>query len=268
MRDAEIPQIAESVLPGGSTPIRQVHIRTWQPGTGMEFHRHAFYHVNFVAYGAVQISAGGQVLEARAGAAFVLPPDIPHRLHTDGGYVQVGADVRQEFDDGLFAMLHEAYGKIPAVTDMNRMRAEFGRFLCPMAAQTQLDRRMLRNAAERMVLEVIACRRTAPSAFRRAVIAQMTSAAAPPSVQALADRLFCSKSQLERRMHREFGCSAGAYLAAERLSQVCARLEAGETLRQIAEETGFCDAAHLSVFFRRRTGQTPGTYRTKCGGGG
>ncbi len=263
-----VPQIAESVLPGGNTPIRQVHIRTWAAGTGMDFHSHAFYHVNFIAYGAVQIGAGGQVLRARAGETFVLPPDVPHRLHTDGGYVQVGVDVRPAFDDGLFALLREAYGKTPAVADMNRLRAEFGRFLCPMAAQTQLDRRMLRNLAERMVLEVIACRRAAVSEFRRAVIAQMTAEEAPRSVQELADRLFCSKSQLERRMRREFGCSAGAYLAAERLSQVCARLEAGETLRQIAEETGFCDAAHLSVFFQRHTGQSPGAYRAKRSGGG
>ena len=263
MQTHTMPQIPESVLPGERTPIRQVHIRTWLPGTGMDAHSHAFYHVNFVAYGAVRIGAGGRVLCAHAGEAFVLPPEVPHRLHTDDGYVQVGVDVRAAFDDGLYALLREACGDVPTVADMNRLRAEFGRFLCPIAAQTQADRRLLRNLAERMVLEVIASRQAAPSDFHRAVLAQMTSDAPPRSVQALADRLYCSKSQLERRMHRAFGCSAGAYLAAERLSQVCVRLESGETLRRIAAETGFCDAAHLSTFFRRHTGQTPGAYRAK-----
>ena len=89
---------------------------------------------------AAQERAG--LINANAGIRFCQSIDIEEHLKFN----------RLAARDGeLFALLREAYGKTPAVADMNRLRAEFGRFLCPMAAQTQLDRRMLRNLAERLL---------------------------------------------------------------------------------------------------------------------
>lgn len=71
-----------------------------------------------------------------------------------------------------------------------------------------------------------------------------------------------SKTHLERLSKKEFGCSAIKYIEHLRFLNICSMLtNTNKMLSTIAEECGFCDSSHLSVFFKKHCGKTPAKFR-------
>ncbi len=83
----------------------------------------------------------------------------------------------------------------------------------------------------------------------------------PLDVPQLAARV----SMPERSFHRKFTTAMGEtparFVETLRLERVRALLDAGKTLKEIVQETGFASPAQLSRAFERRFGVTPRTYR-------
>jgi AraC-like DNA-binding protein len=83
----------------------------------------------------------------------------------------------------------------------------------------------------------------------------------PPSLAEIALETGLSRYQLVRAFRSEVGIPPYAWLAQHRVTCARALLEHGHGLAVTAAMTGFADQAHLTRWFRRVVGITPGAYR-------
>ncbi|TDC82059.1 AraC family transcriptional regulator [Actinomadura sp. 7K507] len=105
---------------------------------------------------------------------------------------------------------------------------------------------------------------------RRTDVAQIASATAtrlsdelvaPPSLAEVAADLELSRYQLLRAFRDAMGMPPYAWLAQHRVTRARALLDAGHRPAEAATLVGFADQAHLTRWFRRVVGVTPGAYR-------
>lgn len=86
--------------------------------------------------------------------------------------------------------------------------------------------------------------------------------AEPVSLARIADVVSLHPVYLARMFRHYHECSVGEYLRRRRIESACAQLSAGrKSLAEIAADCGFCDQAHFTRTFHRRTGLTPAAYR-------
>lgn len=83
----------------------------------------------------------------------------------------------------------------------------------------------------------------------------------PPSLQQIAASLGLSRFQLLRTFRETVGIPPYAWLAQYRVGRARALLADGFRPAQAATMTGFADQAHLTRWFRRVVGVTPGAFR-------
>jgi AraC-like DNA-binding protein len=83
----------------------------------------------------------------------------------------------------------------------------------------------------------------------------------PPTLAALATELELSRYQLLRRFAAEVGMPPYGWLAQHRVARARGLLDRGLPLGEVAAAVGFADQAHLTRWFRRVLGVTPGAYR-------
>jgi AraC-like DNA-binding protein len=84
---------------------------------------------------------------------------------------------------------------------------------------------------------------------------------APPALAELAADAGLSRYQLLRAFRAEVGMPPYAWLAQHRVARARLLLEQGHRPATAATLTGFADQAHLTRWFRRVVGVTPGAYR-------
>ena len=84
----------------------------------------------------------------------------------------------------------------------------------------------------------------------------------PIGAPQIADGIGISRLQLDRLFAKELGISVGREIARQRLVQAKLLLRNTDApLAEIAEQTGFCNAAYLASVFRNEMGLTPGVWR-------
>ncbi|MEO3750992.1 AraC family transcriptional regulator [Streptomyces sp. B6B3] len=83
----------------------------------------------------------------------------------------------------------------------------------------------------------------------------------PPTLAEIAADLGLSRYQVLRAFRTSTGMPPYAWLAQHRVARARALLAAGRRPAEVAELVGFADQAHLTRWFRRVTGVTPGAYR-------
>jgi len=83
----------------------------------------------------------------------------------------------------------------------------------------------------------------------------------PPALAELAAEAGLSRYQLLRSFRAEVGMPPYAWLAQHRVARARVLLEQGHRPAEAATLTGFADQAHLTRWFRRVVGVTPGAYR-------
>jgi AraC-like DNA-binding protein len=106
-----------------------------------------------------------------------------------------------------------------------------------------------------------------PDATSGAVARQVMSRLAdqltcPPALTEIAADVGLSRFQLLRAFRAEVGMPPYAWLAQHRVARARTLLERGHRPAEAAALTGFADQAHLTRWFRRVVGVTPGAYRT------
>lgn len=85
----------------------------------------------------------------------------------------------------------------------------------------------------------------------------------PPSVLQLAELAGMSRYQLDRRMQRVFGLSAGQWLIKCRIQAAQRQLEStSASVAIVAASAGYSDQSAFTRQFRKATGLTPNEYRT------
>jgi AraC-like DNA-binding protein len=77
-----------------------------------------------------------------------------------------------------------------------------------------------------------------------------------------------SYENFRKRFAQHTSESPGAYQKRRRLEWACAAIYQGQhTMKQIADELGFCDVFHFSKAFKQVIGTTPSEYRRRVSGG-
>ena len=95
-----------------------------------------------------------------------------------------------------------------------------------------------------------------------AVMERLAAAPAqPPTLAEIAGDLGLSRYQVVRAFRAAVGMPPYAWLAQYRVARARALLEAGLRPAEAATRVGFADQAHLTRWFRRVLGVTPGAYR-------
>ncbi|MBQ8508851.1 MAG: helix-turn-helix transcriptional regulator [Clostridia bacterium] len=257
-------------LPAPFLLINNMHTA---PGFRLDYQSHPYYHVNHVTDGSLTVRIGGQVVQITAGQTMILPPGIPHLLETDEGYRQIGMDIGEVHDErGLSDALSEltASGTPEhfAVTARHNVGCTYEQMVALLESPTRWNQLRAVNMAEAILLDALDRLRAdtddCEPFIRR--FGEMLDAhgSGNLTLSDMCRHLCLSRTQLERLSARAFGCGASEYCARLRYAKVCSLLRTTEkTLAEIAAETDFCDAGHLSVFFRKRAGVTPGEYRRR-----
>ncbi len=73
-----------------------------------------------------------------------------------------------------------------------------------------------------------------------------------------------SRGYLVQTFHQALGVPPHAYLRQVRVRHAKERLAAGQSIAEVALETGFTDQSHLNRWFKRLWGFTPGQYRASA----
>ncbi|MGP3970982.1 AraC family transcriptional regulator [Streptomyces sp. 6N223] len=89
----------------------------------------------------------------------------------------------------------------------------------------------------------------------------------PPSLAEVGAELGLSRYQVLRAFRASVGMPPYAWLAQHRVDRARALLEAGHRPAEAAGLVGFADQAHLTRWFRRVLGVTPGAYRASVRNG-
>ena len=76
----------------------------------------------------------------------------------------------------------------------------------------------------------------------------------------------CSRYAAYRAFRQAYGLSPSDYQRQLRVQTARRLLSAGAAPAQVAADAGFADQAHLTRWFRRYYGITPGAYRAAAGG--
>ena len=89
-----------------------------------------------------------------------------------------------------------------------------------------------------------------------------------PTPQGVAREVGLSYENFRKRFAELSGESPGRYQKRRRLEWACAAIYQGEhTIKEIADELGFCDVFHFSKAFKQVVGITPSEYRRRVSGG-
>jgi AraC-like DNA-binding protein len=148
--------------------------------------------------------------------------------------------------------------------ELRRLHAALGAGLLetrPLEAESRLSwllgELVRRHACSSRDFEVRGAGRVA-----RLVMAQLADRlVSPPALAEIAAETGLSRYQLVRSFRTEVGMPPYAWLAQFRVTQARALLERGCRPAEAAALTGFADQAHLTRWFRRVVGVTPGVYR-------
>jgi AraC-like DNA-binding protein len=113
---------------------------------------------------------------------------------------------------------------------------------------------------------------TVPSAVRNSGVARATMdrladrIISPPALHEIATDLGLSRFQLLRTFRETVGMPPYAWLSQYRVTRARALIADGHRPAQAAALTGFADQAHLTRWFRRVLGVTPGAFRDSVHG--
>lgn len=151
----------------------------------------------------------------------------------------------------------------PALADgVRRVHAALGREAEPLEVESGLAwllGELVRRHASQSVPE--AGPRTSGGVTRLVLARLSDRVTCPPTLAEMASEAGMSRYQLVRTFAAEVGMPPYTWLAQHRVTRARALLEQGRGLAETAAVTGFADQAHLTRWFRRVVGVTPGVYR-------
>jgi AraC-like DNA-binding protein len=257
--------------PGGQA-LDLLHARVTEPYAP---HVHEEYAVGACTAGREVIRYRGTLHYAGPGSVVVLEPG---EAHTGGPADPPDFTYRVMYPaEGLLADGRLAQGarrmprfREPVIADpglaaeLRRLHAALGAGLLetePLQAESRLSwllgELVRRHASPSRDVEVPGAGRVA-----RMVMAQLADRlVCPPALAEIAAGTGLSRYQLVRCFRTEVGMPPYAWLAQHRVSAARALLDRGCRPAEVAALTGFADQAHLTRWFRRVVGVTPGVYR-------
>ena len=226
--------------------------------------RHRHIHFNIITSGTPVINIGDESHVLCPGDMVFLPKELPHTVEFQKEYSQIAVELSDRGDEKWdeffpvslpekFEIRHISGVSEESYTEMKEL----------ILYQDLLEKRQIQNLAERYLLLFLAARKDEDKGFREQLKAILISG--DPcfmSLESISSDLHYSKTHTERLMRENFGCGVSEYLRKIRMSKAYDLLhEPDFSIAEIAELTGFYDAAHFSSFFKKKTGISPREYR-------
>jgi AraC-like DNA-binding protein len=231
-------------------------------------HVHEPFAFGAVTEGAESIGYRGGRHYSAPGSVAILEPGEPHA----GGPVAPGGFVYRVMYPPA-ALLADGADRPPRflqaviadpglALELRRVHALLSRPAEPLEAESRLaallGELVRRHSSPAAPLDEV--RRA--TAMTRQVMSRLTDQlVCPPGLTEIAADAGLSRYQLLRSFRAEVGMPPYAWLAQHRVARARVLLERGHSPAQAAMLTGFADQAHLTRWFRRVVGITPGAYR-------
>jgi AraC-like DNA-binding protein len=262
-------------------------VRYWRSPDGRveamhaRFHAHVYHRHSHETYSFGITEAGAQSFRCRggehtsaAGMVMAFNPDDPHDGHATGedGFTYRMVHV---VPDAVEEVLAESAGRTrglplfaqPVVHD-ERVAWSLRRLHAALATGTPLE------VDERLAAAVGALARAAATRTADGALPASTAEHVAGRVRALIDEAFaedlgtgdlaaaagCSRYAVYRAFEAVHGLAPSEYQRQRRLRAARALLAAGRGPAEVAAEVGFADQAHLTRWFVRSFGLTPGAY--------
>jgi AraC-like DNA-binding protein len=277
----EVGQVRERAVWHRVSPVHghfldSLHARIVRPYAP---HLHEEFAVGACSEGVEVIRYRGALHYSGPGSVAVLEPGEPH----DGGPLDRSGFVYRVLYPSA-DLLREASGRVPwfpqpvvidpALADgLRRVHVALGRNAESLEVESGLAwllGELVRRHASQSLPDVDPRK---ASGLTRLVLARLSDRlTCPPTLAEMASEAGLSRYQLVRTFAAEIGMPPYTWLAQHRVARARALLEEGHGLAETAAITGFADQAHLTRWFRRVVGVTPGVYRnsvqdtTKPGG--
>jgi AraC-like DNA-binding protein len=248
---------------GGSPPSGQGGVGEWvrywrSPDERLEaiharfrghaYHRHSHetYSFGVTEAGAQTFTCRGAVRTSAAGMVMAFNPDDPHDGHATarGGFVYRMVHVTPTLVQEVLAGTGARPLRLPLFADPVAADAELAAALRRLHARMTAGTDLERDELARRV---------------RALLDEAHPGPVVPEVLAAATG--CSRYTLYRVFRSAFGLSPGDYQRQLRLRAARRLLASGRGPAAVAAEVGFADQAHLTRWFVRTFGVTPGAYR-------
>ncbi|WP_329263287.1 AraC family transcriptional regulator [Streptomyces pseudovenezuelae] len=238
-------------------------------------HAHDEYTIGVCVGGSEVIDYRGGHIRTGPGSIVVLAPG---EMHTGGpGTPTDGYAYRALY--AAPALLTEGSGlpyfREPLLDDpelaaaLLRAHAELSACPDPLETESRLPWLLTALACRHSTARVETCVIPGAEAVARTVRDRLADELlSPPSLADLASDLGLSRYQLLRAFRTTMGVPPYAWLAQYRVGRARALLESGLRPSEVAALVGFADQAHLSRWFRRVLGVTPGAYRNSVQDGG
>ncbi len=245
-------------------PVEAMHAHF----TSHVYHRHS--HESY-SFGVTE--TGAQAFTCRQGRhvsgrgmVMAFNPDDPHDGHAegDGGFTYRMVHVWPEF----FASLTEVplpLFRSPVIEDPALAASVRGLHLSLTGRATELERYERLTATARLLARHASARVPARGAADRRVAARirelLQDGAADLTADDLAAAAGCSRYAAYRAFTQAYGLAPSDYRRQLRVRAARGLLSAGVPPARAAAEAGFADQAHLTRWFRRYYGVTPGAYQ-------
>jgi AraC-like DNA-binding protein len=237
--------------------------------TSHVYHRHA--HESY-SFGVTE--SGAQAFSCRhgrhvsgAGMVMAFNPDDPHDGHSavDGGFTYRMVHIWPEFFASLAGIPMPLF-RSPVLEDPALARALRGLHAALTGAAGELERHEQLTRTARLLARHATGRIRDDDRLDRHVAARIRGLiqdgyARDLTADDLAAVAGCSRFAAYRAFRQAYGLAPSEYQRQLRVRAACRLLSAGVSPADAAAEAGFADQAHLTRWFRRYYGVTPGAYR-------
>jgi AraC-like DNA-binding protein len=241
-----------------------------------DLHSHETYSFGLTEFGAQTFDCRGATRTSAAGMVMAFNPDEPHDGHstTELGFTYWIAHIGSELITDLLSDRAGRLTGLPLFADPVLrdpvLTAALGRLCASLIGPaTELA------ADEALAASVAALVQRGTRAPTKSSVVQAGSAAdiarrvrvvlhdrylEPLSMDDLAEATECSRFALYRAFRANYGLAPSDYQRLLRLRAARRVIAAGRPIGQAAVEAGFADQAHVTRWFRRCYGITPGVY--------
>ena len=244
----------------------------------LSVHSHRLYQLVAVASGESSVTLAGEVLSAKAGDVFFLPPGLMHTLHSASGEM-VTNEVKFSVSDEMAGMLSCVPPRILA--DAARI-GEFLSFAVEEGSERRPHYRELVALAVESALYILA-RAHEPQLCEGIPLMSRIEGTATGietvreyieknyadriTLQSLADRFALTREHLCRSFTASFGVSPIHYLNVCRYERARTLLaETDLSVTEVAASTGYSSIHYFSRSFSSAAGVSPYEYRRTCRG--
>jgi AraC-like DNA-binding protein len=253
---------------------------------GHVYHRHSHetYSLGVTESGAQAFSCRGAGHVSTAGLVMAFNPDDPHDGHaaTGDGFTYRMIHLAPELLTSLLGDLTGTEAGMPlfaapVITDPALAAALRGLHRSLTGPASPLERSERLAGVTALAVRHATGRAREPQAGPGGLTARDRAAAADRVREFLRDAdagatladvataAGCSRFAAYRAFRDRYGLAPSEYQRQLRLRAARRALAGGAAVAEIAAATGFADQAHLTRWFRRCYGITPGAYRAACG---